>query len=106
MFRHFDSGLRQRADRTQSCQVIESHHCGEFFLLLQQFFCVTVSTLETGIGIERIRQLQNERRVDFDAGTLREFLYPTPSWRAVDQHLRPADKRDFAMAELVQMLER
>src|SRR5467141_2780710 len=91
MLRHFHSGLCQRADRSQRRQVVERHHRREFSLVFQQFLRVAITTLKAGIGIERIRQLQNQALVDFHARALREFLYPAPTRRAVDQHLWPAD---------------
>src|SRR5713101_2772741 len=76
MLRHFHSGLCQRADRSQRRQVVERRHRREFSLLFQQFLRVAITTLKAGIGIERIRQLQNQALVDFHARALREFLYP------------------------------
>src|SRR6202035_3568219 len=84
---------------------VEGHYGREFFLLLQELFGVTVSALKTRIGIERIGQLRDQRGIDLQPGGVREFLYSAPSRSAVNQHLRTADKGDFAMAELVQVLE-
>src|SRR5207247_11006798 len=56
--------------------------------------------------IERIRQLQDERRVDLQSSRVREFLNPFPPCRAVDQHFGAAYERDLAVSQMVKMFER
>src|SRR5580765_1295158 len=105
MFRNFDSSFRQRTDRSQSRQVVESHQRRELLPLLKQFVSEAVAALEPGIGVERIRQLQHQSWIDLEACSVSELLHSAPAWCAIDEHLRPANESDLAMAELVQMFQ-
>src|SRR5271167_3185582 len=61
--------------------------------------------LETGVGVEVVRDLKDQTRIEFEFCGLRKFLDAAPAGYAVDQSLRAANDGDAAMAALIEMLE-
>src|SRR5438874_5041178 len=95
LFGDFNAGLGERANGSQSGEVIESQQGGELAALLQQFFRQTESTLISGIRIELLWQLHGEGEVDFKIDGMSEFLNTFPAWTRIDQGFWAADESNF-----------
>ena len=101
LLRHADAGLGQRANRSHRGQIVKRQQCREFFLFLQQLLGQAVAMIEAGVGVEYLRQLHHQRRIDFQFHRLREFLNAAPPRGAVNQALWPANAGDAPVAQLV-----
>ena len=49
--------------------------------------------------------MQDEGGIEFQSRRVRELLNPFPSRSAVDQHFGPADERNLAVSQMVEMFE-
>src|SRR5271156_3676586 len=103
IFGNFYSGARETADDAESGHIVEGHHRGKTLFVLQKFFGELQAAFVTGIGIEGIGEVENERGINFEINGASEGAHATPAWRTIAEHFRSADESDFAMAERVEM---
>src|SRR5271156_317518 len=103
IFGNFYSGASQAADDAEGGHVVEGHDRAESFLVLQEFLGEFQAAFVTGIGIEGIGEIENERGVNFKIDGASERAHTTPARRTVSEHFWTADESDFAMAQRVQV---
>src|ERR1700722_13647137 len=60
-------------------------------------------TLNLARAKARIEKIRDERGIDFQSHGTRERADASPARRTIGEHFRPADKRDFSMAEGIKM---
>lgn len=105
MFGNTDPRFGQGANSPERGEIVEGKNGGEFFLLLEQFFGEAITVFEAGIGVEDVRDLEDEAGFEVELYGLSEFLDAAPTGHAVDQTLRSANDSDAAVPALVEMLE-
>ena len=77
---------------------------------VKRFLCLRNSSVSfkppsTGIGIEGIGQIEDERGIDLQVHGTGEGAHATPARRTVTEHFGTADESDLAVAERMQMFQ-
>lgn len=96
----------QAADHAQCREIVECDYCRELVLCCKESLGQKDAVVIGGKGIDLPWKLADQCGVQFDMSLGGITLYAFPSWLAIEQFLRTTYYGDFAMPQLMKVLER
>src|SRR6476620_4051945 len=105
LLRHSDARSVEGTDGTEGRHIVEGHERGKAGFSLKQFFSERVAGIEARKRIARLRQIHHQLWVDFKLVRGRERTHSLPARSGVCNMFWPANDRNVAVAERVEMLD-